>query len=243
MNSVKLVNQPNGKSDTTSGVVRWLVQGGVLILILAASLFISSGSLGWAMAWVLVGLYAASTIVQALVLIPGNPELLAERTGIKLDPTKKWDRPLAGIVSLWGPVATQIVAGLDVRFGWSPQIPFAFQVTAVAIAVLGMFLSIWAMASNKFFYGFVRIEKDRSHTVATGGPYRFVRHPGYAGGILFVLATPLILGSLWALIPAGLTVCIFVVRTALEDRTLNDELDGYKDYARRVRYRLLPGLW
>jgi len=243
MNSVKPVDQPSGKSDTTGGVVRWLVQGGVVILILAASLFISSGSLGWVMAWVLVGLYVASTIVQALVLIPNNPELLAERTGIQLDPTKKWDRPLAGIVSLWGPVATLIVAGLDVRFGWSPQIPFALQAAAVAIAVLGMLLSIWAMASNRFFYGFVRIEKDRGHTVATGGPYQFVRHPGYVGGILFDLATPLILGVLWALIPAGLTMCLFVVRTALEDRTLLEELDGYKDYAQRVRYRLLPGIW
>ncbi len=243
MNGVKPVDQPSGKPGTTGGVVRWLAQSGVLILILAASLFISSGSLGWAMAWVLVGLYAASTIVQALVLIPNNPELLAERTGIKLDPTKKWDRPLAGIVSLWGPVATQIVAGLNVRFGWSPQTPFALQVAAVAIAVLGMFLSIWAMASNRFFYGFVRIEKDRGHTVATGGPYRYVRHPGYAGGILFALATPLILGALWAFIPAVLTMCLLVVRTALEDRTLQDELDGYAEYAQQTRYRLLPGVW
>ena len=243
MNGVKPVDQPSDKSDTTSGVVRWLVQGSVIMLILAASLFISLGSLGWAMAWVLVGLYAASMIVQALVLIPNNPELLAERTGIQLDPTKKWDRPLAGIVSLWGPVATQIVAGLDVRFGWSPQIPFALQVAAVAIAVLGMLLSIWAMASNKFFYGFVRIEEDRGHTVATGGPYQFVRHPGYTGGTLFALATPLILGALWAFIPAGLTMCVFVIRTALEDRTLQDELDGYKGYVKRVCYRLLPGVW
>jgi protein-S-isoprenylcysteine O-methyltransferase Ste14 len=104
-------------------------------------------------------------------------------------------------------------------------------------------LLTWSMAANAFFAQTVRIQEDRGHTVATGGPYRYVRHPGYVGGILFQVATPLILGSVWALIPAGLTVCLTIIRTALEDRTLLEELDGYKEYAGRVRYRLLPGVW
>ena len=232
---------PHEESDLTAGIWRWLLQTGALILILAASLFISSGRLDWVMAWVYVGVLVANQVVTAFVLIPKSPELLAERA--QSTGPRDLDRVLAGIMALFGPAATLIVAGLDVRFGWSPQIPFALQAAAVAIAVLGMLLSIWAMASNRFFYGFVRIEKDRGHTVATGGPYQFVRHPGYVGGILFDLATPLILGVLWALIPAGLTMCLFVVRTALEDRTLLEELDGYEDYAARVRYRLLPGVW
>ncbi|MFQ5875494.1 MAG: methyltransferase family protein, partial [Dehalococcoidia bacterium] len=99
------------------------------------------------------------------------------------------------------------------------------------------------MASNAFFSMTVRIQEDRGHTVATGGPYRYVRHPGYVGTILFQIATPLMLGSVWAFIPCGLAALLIVVRTALEDRTLHEELDGYKEYAQRVRYRLLPGLW
>jgi protein-S-isoprenylcysteine O-methyltransferase Ste14 len=99
------------------------------------------------------------------------------------------------------------------------------------------------MVSNKFFSTSVRIQMERDHTVASGGPYRYVRHPGYVGYIVSGFAAPLALGSLWALIPAAITLCLLVVRTALEDRTLQDELDGYREYAARVRYRLLPGVW
>jgi len=146
-------------------------------------------------------------------------------------------------MALFGPVSICIVAGLDVRFGWSPGIPPALLIAALAMAVLGPLLTTWAMASNRFFYGVLRIAKDRGHTVATNGPYRYVRHPGYFGIIAFDLAMPLILGSLWAFIPAAITVCLVFVRTALEDRALQDKLDGYKDYAQRVHYRLLPGVW
>ena len=99
------------------------------------------------------------------------------------------------------------------------------------------------MAANAFFSMVVRIQEDRGHAVATGGPYRYVRHPGYVGMMLSLLGTPLLLGSLWALVPAGLATCLYVVRTALEDRTLQEELEGYKDYAGQVRRRLLPGVW
>ena len=114
---------------------------------------------------------------------------------------------------------------------------------ALAAAALSMALVTWSMASNRFFSSYVRIQKDRGHVVASGGPYRYVRHPGYVGMLGFGLATPLILGSVWALIPAGLTLVVVVVRTALEDRTLQRELEGYQAYAQRVRYRLVPGLW
>jgi protein-S-isoprenylcysteine O-methyltransferase Ste14 len=237
------LEQLNEKSRTTGVVMRWLVYVAVLTAILGASLFISSGRLNWVMAWAYLGVSLAGQCVIGLILIPNNPELVAERTRIERDTARAWDRPLTGIVSLFGPVATLIVAGLDVRFSWSPPIQRPIQLVALAVAVLGTFLTDWAMASNRFFYGFVRIRKDRGHTVATGGPYRAVRHPGYAGAILFALATPLLLGALWAFIPAGLTVCAFIVRTALEDKTLQDELDGYKDYTQQTRYRLLPGVW
>jgi protein-S-isoprenylcysteine O-methyltransferase Ste14 len=101
----------------------------------------------------------------------------------------------------------------------------------------------WAVISNKFFSDVIRIQVDRGHTVVSHGPYQHVRHPGYIGMISYALATPFLLDSPWALIPGGVTVSLIIVRTVVEDRTLLAELDGYQDYAARVRYRLLPGVW
>jgi protein-S-isoprenylcysteine O-methyltransferase Ste14 len=136
-----------------------------------------------------------------------------------------------------------IVAGFDDRWSWSPPQAVAVQIAAFVAVALGDVLFAWAMASNMFFSSVVRIQQDRGHTVQSGGPYRFVRHPGYLGTIVPTLATPLALGSLWAFIPAGLLTAVMVVRTALEDKTLRDELAGYTEYAQRTRYRLVPGVW
>jgi protein-S-isoprenylcysteine O-methyltransferase Ste14 len=218
------------------------MQIGVFTLMLGASLFIPSGRLGWGMAWAYIGLFAAGQIITALVLIPSNPELIAERS--QLGQGKgDLDRVLAGFVVLYGPLSMCVVAGLDERFGWSGQMGLALQVAALAVTAMETLLGAWAMASNKFFYGTLRIARERGHTVATGGPYRYVRHPSYVGGILFALATPPALGSLWAFIPAVLTVGVFFVRTALEDRALQEKLLGYAEYAQQTRYRLLPGVW
>jgi protein-S-isoprenylcysteine O-methyltransferase Ste14 len=227
--------------DVTRGILRWVLRVGLFVAILAASLFLSAGQLDWGMGWVYVGVLVANQLLTALSLIPGSPELLVERG--RSEGPRDLDRVLAGVMALYGPVVTLIVAGLDRRSGWSPAMPLALPLVALAVAVLGGLLTIWAMASNRFFYGTLRVEPDRGHTVASTGPYRALRHPGYAGAILFQLATPVLLGSLWALIPAGLTATAIVVRTALEDRALHDRLDGYRDYAARVRYRLLPGVW
>jgi protein-S-isoprenylcysteine O-methyltransferase Ste14 len=108
---------------------------------------------------------------------------------------------------------------------------------------LGYVLSSWALLENRFFSGVVRIQKDRGHQVVSTGPYGFVRHPGYAGALLAYLVTPVLLDSTWAFIPAVLMAGVVILRTALEDRTLQEELPGYKDYARKTRYRLLPGIW
>jgi protein-S-isoprenylcysteine O-methyltransferase Ste14 len=183
--------------------------------------------------------FAASTATTALLW--RNPELLAERSNIKAG--KSWDKAIVGIVVLLGPVATWITAGLDNRFHWSEGMPPLAFSAGVTVAALAAALIAWAMRSNKFFSSVVRIQKDRDHTVVSGGPYRFVRHPGYAGMSAFTLAAPLILDSRWALAPAAATAVITVLRTALEDRTLHNELDGYADYARRVKYKLVPGIW
>ncbi len=195
------------------------------------------------MAWAYVCVYAVTQAVVAAVVIRGNPELAAERAQLQASPVARWDRPLAGIVALWGPVATLIVSGLDRRLAGSPALPQALQTVGLALVAAGSLLSVWAMASNPFFYGHVRIERARGHTVVDSGPYKMVRHPGYLGALVFSLATPLMLSSFRAFIPAGLTSGALILRTALEDRVLQEGLDGYEEYAVRVRHRLIPGFW
>lgn len=119
----------------------------------------------------------------------------------------------------------------------------AIQITGAVVFALGYALFSWAMISNAFFASVVRIQDDRGHTVCTTGPYQFVRHPGYSGAVLQSIAVPLMLGSLWSLVPAGFGVALLILRTAFEDRTLLEELDGYEEYIQRVRYRLLLGVW
>jgi len=238
MNANATIHQPNGKSDLASRVRKRILQVIVQFLVIAAILFIASGRLDWVWAWAYLGVGVGILAINASVL---PPELIAERGQIKED-TKGWDRLLAPLL-IFPTLGTLIVAGLDKRFGWSPQLALAIQVIALVFYALAQGLFTWAMASNKFFSGTVRIQEERGHAVATGGPYRYVRHPGYVGYIMSWIATSFALGSLWALIPAGLVMGLMVVRTALEDKTLLEELDGYQDYAAQVRYRLLPGAW
>jgi len=140
-------------------------------------------------------------------------------------------------------LTSYVVAGLDVRFGWKPELTLAVQIAALAAGLLGVALIVWAMAANRYAAVYARIQKERGHAVATTGPYRFVRHPFYVGTITFSLAIPLALGSPWALIPGGLAALLFIVKTAAEDRMLREGLEGYREYAERVRYRLLPRVW
>jgi len=210
------------------------------VAITSVCLFGSVGRLDWLNAWVLLGLNFVASIVTT-ALLWRYPELLVERSNIKAG--KSWDKAIVGIVVLLGPVATWITAGLDTRFHWSDGMPPLAFIGGVVVAVLAAALIAWAMRSNKFFSSVVRIQKDRGHVVVTGGPYRFVRHPSYTGMSVFTLATPLILNSRWAFAPAMATAATAVLRTALEDRTLHDELDGYADYARSVKYKLMPAIW
>ena len=232
--------EQKGKSNTTRGVMRWLFRETTGVLGQAAILFLSVGRWNWAMGWAFVIATTLWVGATALVVIPRNPDLLAERLGPRKG-AKTWD---AVIMSIIGPalIACYIVAGLDVRYGWT-RISLPLQIAALVIVVLGYALIVWATAANAFFSSIVRIQKERGHTVATGGPYRFVRHPAYVGGIAIYIATPVMLGSLWALIPGGLSAVLMIVRTALEDKTLLNELDGYREYAQRVHYRLIPGIW
>jgi protein-S-isoprenylcysteine O-methyltransferase Ste14 len=227
--------------EITRGVVRWLIRESMGVLLVALTLFLPAGTANWAFGWALVGLYAAWVAANALILIPRCPELLVERATRRAD-AKAWDTAILGVLGLTT-IVKHVLAGFDFRFGWTGQIPLALQLAALSIAALGYALMTWAMSSNAFFSMVNRIQDERGHAVAAGGPYRFVRHPAYVGTIAFELATPILLGSLWALLPGGLAALLTVVRTALEDRMLRQELSGYAEYARQTRYRLLPGIW
>ncbi|MBE7553765.1 MAG: isoprenylcysteine carboxylmethyltransferase family protein [Anaerolineales bacterium] len=242
MGAKTVPHPPNPKAEVTAGIIRRLAQVIVGTLLQAMILFLSAGRLAWGMAWAYLGVYIGVIVVTMMVLLKISPELIAERAQLRAD-AKSWDKPLAAIISLFGPLVILLVAGLDERFGWSPPFIPTLQLAALIGMALGYALGGWAMASNKFFSGLVRIQTERQHTVATGGPYRYIRHPGYSGWLLAYLVTPLVLGSLCALLPAGLTAVVIVIRTLLEDRTLQAELEGYQAYAHQVRYRLLPGIW
>jgi len=233
------VHQQNDESVMKSKIVKRGLQVVVQFLILAVLLFISAGRLDWVWAWVYLGAVVFILIVNMWVL---PREVIVERGQARKEGVKGWDK----VVSVFTAIAAlgvPIVAGLDERWGWSPQLGLAVHIVGLIFIVLGQGLFTWAMTANKFFSTMVRIQEERGHTVASSGPYRYVRHPGYVGYITVAFATALALGSLWAFVPAGLGMCAFVVRTALEDRTLQEELPGYKEYTQQVRYRLLPGVW
>jgi protein-S-isoprenylcysteine O-methyltransferase Ste14 len=210
----------------------------ISLAITAACLFGAAGRLDWWNAWVLLGL----SFITGLAFTAGrDPGLDAERRNVGAG--KGWDKALAGVTVLLGPMAVWITAGLDCRLHWSKNFSALAFAAAVAAAGLSAALTSWAIRSNRFFSAVMRIQKDRGHTVVDSGPYRFVRHPGYAGMAVFTLATPLILGSWRALAPAAISAVFIVLRTIMEDATLHNELEGYASYAHRVRYRLLPGIW
>ena len=227
-------------SDISRAVRKRMIQVILLFLIQAAILFLASGRLNWIWAWLYLGVGLGLLVLNTLIL-PVPAELIAER-GQPKGEAKRWDKVLTTL-NILPALCMPIVAGLDERFGWSAELAPAIHLSALILWALGQGLFSWAMVSNKYFSTVVRLQMERGHTVATGGPYRHVRHPGYTGYILSNLATPLALGSLWTLIPAGLSAVILVVRTAREDRFLRDELPGYDAYTQETRYRLLPGIW
>ena len=213
----------------------------VSVAAVGVAMFWSAGRIDWWPAWALIAVWLTCLTGMDIVVLRVNPGLMAER----LSPpkgAKSWDRAIVSILRLTQ-LVRYIIAGLDQRYGWTGDFPVAAQIAALIMCVLGYALFTWAMASNVFFSQVVRIQSERGHAVATSGPYRYVRHPGYVGMILFELALSTLLASWWGLIAGGVCALLFIPRTVLEDRTLQAELPGYADYARQVRYRLLPGIW
>ena len=203
--------------------------------------------ISWQWRWWEAWFYAIACILgfamSRLLAARRHPDLIAERArSMQHENTAPWDKLLAPLLGLGGALIP-LVAGLDKLFGWSPQFSLPVKIASLVVILAGYVFSSYALIENRFFSGVVRIQTDRGHHVVSSGPYRWIRHPGYTGALLAYLATPLFLDTQWAFVPAVFLAVVLVIRTGLADRTLQEQLEGYREYARRVRYRLLPGVW
>lgn len=208
-----------------------------------AVFFASAGRRDLPRAWLFFGAAFVYFVASTLALYRYNPELVVVRLTVRREGSRRWDEVLMRVANLTGMLLMPAVAGLDVgRFRWS-SLGLIYVVPGFALFVLGAVLITWAMSVNRFFESTVRIQEDRGHVVVSTGPYGLVRHPGYLAGIVWMSSIPLIIGSLYAFIPLTLYGALMFLRTYLEDETLREELPGYAEYAERVRFRLLPGVW
>jgi protein-S-isoprenylcysteine O-methyltransferase Ste14 len=211
------------------------------VALFALILLVPAGTWRWPAAWVFLGIYLAFAVPVGVWLFRTNPAFLARRLDWTKRAPKRWDRVLmAGYVPVY--LAVYLVAGLDFRWGWS-DVPAGPRVVAFVLVAAFFALFVLILRENTFLSRVVEVRPEEGHRVVTTGPYRVVRHPMYAGYIVALLATPVALGSLPALVPAFLLVAGIVTRTVLEDRTLHAELPGYPEYAAKVPWRLLPGVF
>ncbi len=230
--------------ETRKSVLSKIIRGALFFFGLPLLMFLLAGTGRWWQAWVYLGISYGASIISRVVIAIIHPDLVQERGSYaeKKD-VKPWDRWLMPLVALAMPTAYYITAGLDKRFNWSDAIPMWLYLAALMLTLAGFGFSSWALAVNRFFSAVVRIQTDRGHKVIDSGPYAIVRHPGYAGGILVALMFPIMLGSWWAYVPVGIMTGFTILRTALEDKTLINELPGYAAYTQKTRFRLLPGIW
>ena len=223
------------------GMRRQLIKLFVSGLVYAGIFWLTTGRFDWWRGWFYIGLSVAGGLFISAIVRRMNPQLLVQRAKVQRG-TKRFDKIIMTIYLLLM-IALPAVGGLDAgRFGWS-SMPAWTVYAAVLVQCVAIVPMTWALAVNPFAENTVRIQTERGHKAVAAGPYRIVRHPMYAGMVVGVLAAPPLLGSVWAFVPAGLIAVLIVVRTALEDRALRGELGGYREYAERTRYRLLPGVW
>jgi protein-S-isoprenylcysteine O-methyltransferase Ste14 len=220
---------------------RLIIAAVAAMILMTAAAWVFAGRIGWPQLAHLMTFFTIFYLLSLSILYRLNPDVITARAKIHKG-TKTWDLVWLAIYTL-STVASAIVAWLDVVVYRATTMSQWWEIPGYLLFGAGMALFTWAMAVNRFFEKTVRIQTDRGHQVIDRGPYAFVRHPGYSGAVLFHAAQCLVLGSRWVAYVSALMVVEVVVRTVLEDRTLREELPSYEDYARRVRYRLVPGIW
>lgn len=219
----------------------WLLL--IIVFVLPFSPLLITQRWNWWEAWLYGGILVLGFIVSRVLAARRHPDILAERANfMRKDNTKPWDRILAPLVAL-GSLLIPLTAGLEALNGSLVLFGLPVKMVAILLLLAGFIWGSYALWENRFFSGTVRIQTERGHTVVSSGPYRFMRHPGYFGSVVSFLVSPFILDSLWAFIPVIFLIMTLIIRTRLEDQVLQNELEGYSDYAKKVHYRLIPGVW
>jgi protein-S-isoprenylcysteine O-methyltransferase Ste14 len=212
------------------------------VIVIAGIFFSAAGRLDIFRAWLFFSIYLMGTIVGTIIMWRFAPGLANQLGSIK-EGTKNWDKAFLIIYFVTSVFICPIVAGLDVgRFRWS-QLGITYAIVGIVLYIACIALCYWAMVVNEHFEATVRIQKDRMRNVITGGPYRFVRHPGNLSMIFGSLSASFVIGSLYSLIPCIVVILVIVIRTHFEDRTLKEELQGYLAYIKITKHKLLPGVW
>jgi len=223
--------------------VRVIIQALFFVVVMPFLPLMISGQWNWWAGWAYGILGFLSFVISRVLAARKNPDLIAERAKfMQHEDAQSWDKLIIPVIGLMG-VVIAVIAGLDRLYHWTVNFSLWVNLSGLFLLIIGYAFSSSALIVNRFFSGMVRLQADRGQQVISTGPYRIVRHPGYAGGILAYLATPILLNSIWILIPIFLTIALFVVRTFLEDRFLQENLAGYQEYAERIKFRLIPGIW
>lgn len=230
--------------DQKSGNIVRVAMMLLLVLVVIPMLpILISGRWGWWEAWVMLAVFILTFVVSRVLAARRNPGILAERANYNQhENTQPWDKWLSPLVA-FGSVFILLVVGLDARFHWSSGFSLFWELVGLALILAGYLLASYAFVVNAYFSGTVRIQDERGHKVISSGPYSWIRHPGYAGSLLSSLGMPLLLDSAWAFLPMIIFGFFFFIRARLEDRFLHENLPGYREYAQKVRFRLLPGVW
>jgi protein-S-isoprenylcysteine O-methyltransferase Ste14 len=211
------------------------------VLVLAAMIFVPAGRLDYTQGWVCLTVMVIGFSAVSAYVAKRSPSMIGRRMKAGAG-TPAWDLVFVAILQLLF-VAILVVGGLDAgRYGWT-SLPLWLQVAGLILMITAILLVGWAMGQNPHFESTVRIQTDQNHRVIQSGPYRIVRHPGYVAGIALLIGMALVLNSAWALVPAVLAAVDLVIRTSAEDRFLQENLTGYREFAKRTRYRLVPSIW
>lgn len=231
-----------GKTGLTAGT---LVKMIVFIFIMPFLPILIAWRWDWWEVWVYAVISILGFIISRRLAVQRNPDILAERASYgQQEDAQPWDKILSPLVALGG-VLILVTAGFDRLLPWPPYLEtsLAARLIALTLIIASYALGSWALIENRYFSGVVRLQTERGHQVVSSGPYRWMRHPGYAGTVITYLALPVLLNSFWAFLPAVFLCVLLVLRTSLEDEFLQKNLEGYVDFTKRTRYRLIPGIW
>jgi protein-S-isoprenylcysteine O-methyltransferase Ste14 len=221
--------------------VKLLIKGFATNLVFSAILFICAGRIDYIQGWIFLSINIISTLMNYFT-IHKNSELINERSKLG-EGIKSWDKLLLGLSALIY-VIIIVLAGLDSgRFQWTLNFNWSISIAGIILTVMGQILFLTARSQNNFFSSVVRIQKDRGHIVCDKGLYKIVRHPGYLGMIISLMALPLITTSIWSILPTLIAIILLLIRTSLEDKTLINELDGYLEYTRKTPDKMIPFVW